>query len=199
MCIRDSGRPAHRHVDPLGLTAGNGVEVAESVEVLAGGGPQDVVDLTVALAREMLEGAGVTDVDPADALADGRAMDVWRRMIEAQGGDPDAPMPEAKESQEVLADADGVLTRLDALAVGVAAWRLGAGRARKEDPVQAAAGVVLHAKPGEEVKKGQPLLTLHTDEAQRLGRATEALEGAWAIGTADQVETADSIVIDRVS
>ncbi|OLT45091.1 thymidine phosphorylase [Serinicoccus sp. CNJ-927] len=184
---------------PLGLTAGNGVEVAESVEVLAGGGPQDVVDLTVALAREMLEGAGVTDVDPADALADGRAMDVWRRMIEAQGGDPDAPMPEAKESQEVLADADGVLTRLDALAVGVAAWRLGAGRARKEDPVQAAAGVVLHAKPGEEVKKGQPLMTLHTDEEQRLGRATEALEGAWAIGTADQVETADSIVIDRVS
>ncbi|OLT17234.1 thymidine phosphorylase [Serinicoccus sp. CUA-874] len=184
---------------PLGLTAGNGVEVAESVEVLAGGGPQDVVDLTVALAREMLEGAGVTDVDPADALADGRAMDVWRRMIEAQGGDPDAPMPEAKESQEVLADADGVLTRLDALAVGVAAWRLGAGRARKEDPVQAAAGVVLHAKPGEEVKKGQPLLTLHTDEEQRLGRATEALEGSWAIGTADQVETADSIVIDRVS
>ncbi|WP_022924972.1 thymidine phosphorylase [Serinicoccus marinus] len=184
---------------PLGLTAGNGVEVAESVEVLAGGGPQDVVDLTVALAREMLEGAGVTDVDPADALADGRAMDVWRRMIEAQGGDPDAPMPEAKESQEVLADADGVLTRLDALAVGVAAWRLGAGRARKEDPVQAAAGVVLHAKPGEEVKKGQPLMTLHTDEEQRLGRATEALEGSWAIGTADQVETADSIVIDRVS
>ncbi|WP_281965886.1 thymidine phosphorylase [Serinicoccus marinus] len=184
---------------PLGLTAGNGVEVAESVEVLAGGGPQDVVDLTVALAREMLEGAGVTDVDPADALADGRAMDVWRRMIEAQGGDPDAPMPEAKESQEVLADADGVLTRLDALAVGVAAWRLGAGRARKEDPVQAAAGVVLHAKPGDEVKKGQPLMTLHTDEEQRLGRATEALEGSWAIGTADQVETADSIVIDRVS
>ena len=184
---------------PLGLTAGNGVEVAESVEVLAGGGPQDVVDLTVALAREMLEGAGVTDVDPADALADGRAMDVWRRMIEAQGGDPDAPMPKAKGSQEVLADADGVLTRLDALAVGVAAWRLGAGRARNEDPVQAAAGVVLHAKPGEEVKKGQPLMTLHTDEEQRLGRATEALEGSWAIGTADQVETADSIVIDRVS
>ncbi|WP_151526178.1 thymidine phosphorylase [Serinicoccus kebangsaanensis] len=183
---------------PLGLTAGNGLEVAESVEVLAGGGPQDVVDLTVALAREMLEGAGVTEVDPAEALADGRAMDVWRRMIEAQGGDPDAPMPESKESQQVVADADGVLTRLDALAVGVAAWRLGAGRARKEDPVQAAAGVVMHAKPGDEVTKGQPLMTLHTDEEQRLGRATEALEGSWTIGTADEVETADSIVIDRV-
>ncbi|GAA4882834.1 thymidine phosphorylase [Serinicoccus chungangensis] len=183
---------------PLGLTAGNGVEVAESVEVLAGGGPKDVVDLTVALAREMLQGAGVTDVDPADALADGRAMDVWRRMIAAQGGDPDASMPESQESQEVLADADGVLTRLDALAVGVAAWRLGAGRARKEDPVQAAAGVVLHAKPGDEVRKGQPLMTLHTDDAGRLERATAALDGAWAVGSADEVETADSIVIDRV-
>ena len=183
---------------PLGLTAGNGVEVAESVEVLAGGGPKDVVDLTVALAREMLQGAGVTDVDPADALADGRAMDVWRRMIAAQGGDPDASMPESQESQEVLADADGVLTRLDALAVGVAAWRLGAGRARKEDPVQAAAGVVLHAKPGDEVRKGQPLMTLHTDDAGRIERATAALDGAWTVGSADEVETADSIVIDRV-
>ncbi len=184
---------------PLGLTAGNGIEVAESVEVLAGGGPQDVVDLTVALAREMLSGAGVTDVDPADALADGRAMDVWRRMIQAQGGDPDAPMPEPKESQEVVADADGVLTRLDALSVGVAAWRLGAGRARKEDPVQAAAGVVMHAKPGDEVRKGQPLMTLHTDEAHRIERAADALEGSWAIGSAGDVETAGSIVIDRVS
>ncbi|WP_298890468.1 thymidine phosphorylase [uncultured Serinicoccus sp.] len=184
---------------PLGLTAGNGVEVAESVEVLAGGGPQDVVDLTVALAREMLQGAGVSDVDPADALADGRAMDVWRRMIAAQGGDPDAPMPESKESQEIVADADGVLTRLDALAVGVAAWRLGAGRARKEDPVQAAAGVVMHAKPGDEVRQGQPLLTLHTDDAGRIERAAAALDGAWAVGSADEVETADSIVIDRVS
>ncbi|KUG59317.1 pyrimidine-nucleoside phosphorylase [Serinicoccus chungangensis] len=183
---------------PLGLTAGNGVEVAESVEVLAGGGPQDVVDLTVALAREMLQGAGVSDVDPADALADGRAMDVWRRMIAAQGGDPDAPMPESRESHEVVADADGVLTRLDALAVGVAAWRLGAGRARKEDPVQAAAGVVMHAKPGDEVRRGQPLLTLHTDDAGRIERATAALDGAWAVGSADEVETADSIVIDRV-
>ncbi|WP_298750509.1 thymidine phosphorylase [uncultured Serinicoccus sp.] len=184
---------------PLGLTAGNGVEVAESVEVLAGGGPQDVVDLTVALAREMLQGAGVSDVDPADALADGRAMDVWRRMIAAQGGDPDAPMPESTESHEVVADADGVLTRLDALAVGVAAWRLGAGRARKEDPVQAAAGVVMHAKPGDEVRRGQPLLTLHTDDANRIERAAAALDGAWAIGSADEVETAESIVIDRVS
>jgi len=184
---------------PLGLTAGNGIEVAESVEVLAGGGPQDVVDLTVALAREMLSGAGVTDVDPADALADGRAMDVWRRMIQAQGGDPDAPMPESKESQEVVADADGVLTRLDALSVGVAAWRLGAGRARKEDPVQAAAGVVMHAKPGDEVRKGQPLMTLHTDEAHRIERAAATLEGSWAIGSVGGVETAGSIVIDRVS
>ena len=127
---------------PLGLTAGNAIEVAESVEVLAGGGPADVVELTVALAREMLAGAGVDDVDPADKLADGSAMDVWKAMIRAQDGDPDAELPTARESHVVTAASSGVLTRLDAMAVGMAAWRLGAGRARKEDPVQAGAGVV---------------------------------------------------------
>ncbi|MGA7688456.1 MAG: thymidine phosphorylase, partial [Jiangellales bacterium] len=133
---------------PLGLTAGNALEVAESVEVLAGGGPPDVVDLTVALAREMLGAAGIDDVNPVDRLADGSAMDVWRRMVSAQGGDPDAALPVARESEAVLAAADGVLVSLDAMAVGVAAWRLGAGRSRKEDPVSPGAGVVMHAKPG---------------------------------------------------
>src|SRR5690606_37056070 len=134
---------------PLGRGIGNGLEVAESVEVLAGGGPADVVELTVTLAREMLAGAGVTDVDSADALRDGRAMDVWRRMIEAQGGDADADMPVAPHVEEVKATDDGVITRVDALGVGIAAWRLGAGRARKEDPVQASAGVLLHKTLGE--------------------------------------------------
>ena len=133
---------------PLGPTAGNALEVAESVEVLAGGGPADVVELTVALAAEMLAGAGITGVDPADALADGRAMDVWRAMISAQGGDPDAALPVAAERHVVTAPATGVLTRLDAYAVGVAAWRLGAGRARKEDPVSAGAGVVCTPSQG---------------------------------------------------
>ncbi len=186
---------------PLGLTAGNGLEVRESVEVLAGGGPQDVVDLTVALAVEMLAGAGrPQDEDEVRAaLADGRAMDVWRRMISAQGGDPDAELPTARETETVLADADGVLTALDAYAVGLAAWRLGAGRARKEDPVQAAAGIELHAKPGDEVRAGQPLMTLHTDTPERFGRAREALEGAWGIG-GDAAGAADrSVVIDRIS
>ncbi|MFC6422620.1 thymidine phosphorylase [Ornithinimicrobium tianjinense] len=184
---------------PLGLTAGNGLEVQESVEVLAGGGPADVVELTLALAREMLAGAGRGDVDPADALADGRAMDVWRRMIAAQGGDPDAPLPVAKDTHVVTAPADGVLTRLDALAVGVAAWRLGAGRARKEDPVQAAAGVQMHAKPGDPVRAGQPLLTLHTDEPDRFARALEALEGGYAVGSASEVEAPAQVVIDRIA
>ncbi|MGO0576614.1 thymidine phosphorylase [Ornithinimicrobium panacihumi] len=182
---------------PLGLTAGNGLEVRESVEVLQGGGPADVVELTVALAREMLQGAGVTDVDPADALQDGRAYDVWRKMIQAQDGDPDAPMPTAKETQEVVADADGVLTELDAMAVGVSAWRLGAGRARKEDPVQAAAGIELHAKPGDEVKKGQKLMTLHTDTPERFERALAALEDGWKIGGEPVGPT--QIVIDRIA
>ena len=168
---------------PLGLTAGNALEVREAVEVLAGGGPADVVELTVTLAREMLAAVGLDGgKDPADALRDGTAMDTWRRMVAAQGGDPDAPLPAARETHTVTAPASGVLQRLDAYAVGVAAWRLGAGRARKEDPVQAVAGVELHAKPGDRVAAGAPLLTLHTDEPERFERALAALDGAWEVG-----------------
>jgi thymidine phosphorylase len=184
---------------PLGLTAGNALEVRESVEVLAGGGPEDVVELTIALAREMLAGAGREDVDPADALRDGRAMDAWRRMIGAQGGDPDAPLPEAKESHEVLAPADGVLTTLDALKVGVAAWRLGAGRARKEDPVQAGAGVEMHAKPGAVVRSGEKLLTLHTDIPERFERALEALDGAFTVAPEGSRPDLLPLVIEKIS
>jgi len=180
---------------PLGLTAGNALEVAESVEVLAGGGPADVVELTLALAREMLAGAGCSDVDPADALADGRAMDAWKAMIRAQGGDPSAPLPVARETHVVAAPATGVLTRLDAMAVGLAAWRLGAGRARKEDPVQAGAGVVWHARPGDQVTAGAPLLTLHTDEPERFERALAALEGGYDIGT---TYAPSPLLIDRI-
>ena len=181
---------------PLGLTAGNACEVAESVEVLAGGGPSDVVELTLALAREMLAAAGKTDVDPADVLASGAAMDVWRRMISAQGGDPDAPLPVAKETQVVTAPASGTLTRLDAYSVGVAAWRLGAGRSRPGEQVQAAAGVVMHAKPGDTVTAGQPLLTLHTDTPERFERAAAALEGSYDIGAS--IQRPLGVVIDRI-
>ncbi|MGZ4540387.1 MAG: thymidine phosphorylase [Blastococcus sp.] len=180
---------------PLGRSAGNAVEVAEAVEVLAGGGPSDVVELTLALAREMLAGAGREDVDPAAALADGRAMDVWRRMIAAQGGDPDAPLPRPAETHVVNAPATGTLTRLDAFSLGVAAWRLGAGRARKEDPVSAAAGVVWTAGVGDRVTAGQPLLELHTDDPARIERALEALEGAVGIDTADEPLP---LVLDRI-
>ncbi len=183
---------------PLGLTAGNGLEVAESVDVLAGGGPADVVELTVALAREMLAGAGRDDVDPADRLADGSAMDSWKAMIRAQGGDPDADLTTAREQHVVTAPAAGVLTRLDAMAVGMAAWRLGAGRARKEDPVQAGAGVVWHARPGDTVTEGQPLLTLHTDEPARFERALASLEGGYDVAPAGTAYTPSPLVIDRI-
>jgi len=181
---------------PLGLTAGNALEVRESLEVLAGGGPADVVELTVALAREMLTAAGKPDADPAAALADGRAMDAWRRMIEAQGGDADAELPVAQHTEQILAPADGTLSRLDAYAVGIAAWRLGAGRARKEDPVQAGAGVELHAKPGDTVREGQPLMTLHTDTPERFARATEAL--ADAVDVTHGAYQPTPLVIDRI-
>ena len=182
---------------PLGLTAGNALEVAESVDVLAGGGPADVVELTLALAREMLAGAGRARRRPAEKLADGSAMDSWRAMIAAQGGDPDAPLPTARESHVVAAPASGTLTRLDAMAVGLAAWRLGAGRARKEDAVQAGAGVVWHARPGDDVREGEPLLTLLTDEPERFDRALEALEGGYDIGDRASY-TPQDLVIDRV-
>ncbi len=182
---------------PLGLTAGNALEVRESVEVLAGGGPDDVVELTLALAGEMLSAAGV-DADPAERLRDGSAMDVWRAMIAAQGGDASAELPRARERSVVSAESEGVLTRLDALAVGVAAWRLGAGRARKEDPVQAGAGVEMHAKPGDDVSKGQPLLSLHTDEPERFERAVAALQGAVEITSGDPAYDPTPLVLDRV-
>jgi len=183
---------------PLGLTAGNALEVRESVEVLAGGGPPDVVALTLALAREMLAAAGKPDVDPAPALADGRAMDTWRRMIAAQGGDPDAPLPVARHTEQVLAPADGVLVRLDALAVGVAAWRLGAGRARRDEDVQAGAGVEMHAKPGAVVRAGEPLMTLHTDTPERFERAKDALGDAVTIAPEGDRAAVGPVVIERV-
>ncbi|GJF29625.1 thymidine phosphorylase [Kitasatospora sp. NE20-6] len=184
---------------PLGLTAGNALEVRESVEVLAGGGPADVVELTLALAREMLDAAGVRGKDPADALRDGSAMDHWRRMISAQGGDVDAPLPVAREQHVVTAPASGVLTELDAYAVGVCAWRLGAGRARKEDPVQAGAGVEMHAKPGDTVTAGQPLLTLHTDTPERFDYAIEALKDGIGVAPAGTAFTPAPIVLDRIA
>ncbi|WP_116947133.1 thymidine phosphorylase [Jiangella endophytica] len=184
---------------PLGLTAGNALEVRESVEVLDGGGPDDVVELTVTLAREMLAAAGLSGgKDPADALKDGSAMDVWRRMIAAQGGDPSAPLPTARETQTVLAPASGVLAQLDAYQVGVAAWRLGAGRARKDESVQAGAGVELHAKPGAVVRAGEPLLTLHTDEPARFDRALEALDGGYLIAPEGSRPDLPALVIDRI-
>ncbi|MFD6226793.1 thymidine phosphorylase [Streptomyces sp. NPDC060232] len=184
---------------PLGLTAGNALEVRESVEVLAGGGPADVVELTIALAKEMLDAAGIKDADPAKALADGSAMDHWRRMIAAQGGDPDAALPVAREQHVVTAPESGVLTRLDAYGVGVGAWRLGAGRARKEDPVQAGAGIELHAKPGDTVTAGQPLMTLHTDTPEKFDYALAALDGSFDIAAAGTAFTATPIVLDRIA
>ena len=182
---------------PLGRTVGNALEVREAVEVLSGGGPSDVVELTVRLAREMLEAAGVrAGPDPVEVLRNGRAMDVWRRMITAQGGDPRAPLPVAAHRDVVVATASGTVTALDALAVGTAAWRLGAGRARKEDAVSFGAGIELHAAPGDTVAAGQQLMTLHADDPVRFARAREALAGAMAFDTEHRVLP---LVLEKVS
>ncbi|PPH03808.1 thymidine phosphorylase [Rathayibacter sp. AY1F6] len=185
---------------PLGLAIGNANEVRESVEVLAGGGPSDVRELTLALAREMLALAGQPDADVERALDGGAAMDTWRAVIRAQGGDPDAALPEARETHVVVAERDGVLVEQQALPFGIAAWRLGAGRARQSDAVQHAAGIDLHAKPGDRVRAGRPLLTLSADEPERFARALEALAGAYRIGDdGDEVLDGGPLVAERVS
>ena len=167
---------------PLGLTAGNALEVRESIEVLSGGGPEDVVKLTVLLAQEMLNLVGIKGADPAAALKNGKAMDVWRAMISSQGGDPDAKLPVAKENTVVRADKDGTILSMDAMKVGMAAWRLGAGRSRQGEKVQAGAGIEIHAKPGEHIKAGSTLYTLHTDVAATFTRALESLKDSVEIG-----------------
>lgn len=182
---------------PLGLTVGNALEVRESIEVLAGGGPSDVVELTLLLAREMIELAGIRGKDPEVALKDGSAMDVWRRMISAQGGNPDAPLPVARENQQYVATQSGRMVGMDAMKVGVAAWRLGAGRSRQGEKVQAGAGIELHAKPGDEITTGQLLMTLHTDEPERFPRALEALEGAVSIVAGGAVKRLP-LVVERI-
>lgn len=184
---------------PLGLTIGNANEVRESVEVLAGGGPADVRELTVELAREMLALAGQPDADVEAALDNGQAMDAWRRMIIAQDGDPDAPLAVARETHTVLASSSGVLTRMEALPFGIGAWRLGAGRARAEDPVIFAAGIDLHAKPGDMVVAGQPLFTLSADDAARFERALEAVEGAWEIEEGGTAQTGGPLILEKIT
>jgi len=181
---------------PLGRAVGNALEVEESVATLAGQGPPDLAEVTLALAREMLALAGI-EADPAAALADGSALTRYREMIAAQGGDPDAPLPVAPHTRTVAAPATGFLVRLDARAVGNAAWRLGAGRARKEDPVSAAAGVLCRAKPGDWVEEEQPLLELRADDESRFDAALAALGNAIEIGPQGPEEIAT--VIDRIT
>ncbi len=182
---------------PLGLTAGNALEVRESVEVLAGGGPADVVELTLILAREMLDAAQIKGKDPETALKDGSAMDHWRRMVRAQGGDPDGKLPVARERKIISATDSGVISSMHALSVGIAAWRLGAGRGRQGEQVQAGAGIEIHAKPGQSVNAGDPLFTLHTDEPNRFERAEAALKDAVKIG--DSLAERLPLVVTRIS
>ncbi|CAB0916572.1 thymidine phosphorylase [Corynebacterium diphtheriae] len=181
---------------PLGKKIGNSLEIEETVEVLAGGGPEDVVKLTCELARNMLEMAGIHDADVEERLKDGRAMDVWKRMVRAQGGDPEAPMARAEHTHEVVADRDGYLMELDALALGVGSWRLGAGRARKEDSVQLTAGIEIHADLGQKVVKGQKLLTLHTETPDKFDRALESIIPGIVIG--DEQPAERQIILDRI-
>ena len=182
---------------PLGATVGNALEVAESLDVLAGGGPPDVVELTLRLASEMLELAGIDDRDPAQTLRDGTAMDRFRRLVEAQGGDLSVPLPIGSCSETVTADRGGTMGDIDAMAVGLATWRLGAGRSRPGEPVQFGAGVEIHRRPGEPVTAGEPLFTLYTDTPDRFGAAIAELDGGW--GVRDTPPVSRPLIIDRIT
>ncbi|WP_275572177.1 thymidine phosphorylase [Mycolicibacterium vanbaalenii] len=182
---------------PLGRTVGNAVEVAESLEVLAGGGPDDVVELTLALAREMCDAAGLDGVDPAETLRDGTAMDRFRALVAAQGGDPDAALPLGAHSETVNAPRGGTMGDIDAMAVGLAVWRLGAGRSAPGEQVQFGAGMRIHRRPGEPVAAGEPLFTLYTDTPERLAGAVSELDGAWSVG--DEPPARRPLIIDRIT
>lgn len=181
---------------PLGATVGNALEVAESLEVLAGGGPPDVVELTLRLASEMLELAGIDDRDPADTLRDGTAMDRFRRLIAAQGGDLSVPLPIAGQAETVIAPRGGTMGDIDAMAVGLGAWRLGAGRSRPGERVQLGAGIRIHRRPGEPVTAGEPLFTLYTDTPDRFGAALAELDGGWSVD--DTAPASRPLIIDRI-
>jgi thymidine phosphorylase len=186
---------------PLGATVGNALEVAESLEVLAGGGPPDVVELTLRLAAEMLETAGLDDRDPAQTLRDGTAMDRFRRLVAAQGGDLSVPLPIGSCTETVTAGRGGTMGDIDAMAVGLATWRLGAGRSRPGEPVQPGAGIRIHRRPGEPVAAGEPLFTLYTDTAERFGAAMAELDGGFSVGDAPPVPSPVSrpLIIDRIA
>jgi thymidine phosphorylase len=184
---------------PLGLTAGNALEIRETLEVLAGGGPSDVIELTLLLANEMLDAVGIKPkVSPEEVLKNGMAMDVWRKMIAAQGGDNDAPLPVAKETMEIKATSSGKLLTLDAMKVGIAAWRLGAGRQKQGEVLQLGSGIEIHAKPGDLVTKDQTILTLHTDDVARFERAIDALTGGFSIGGKDDEVKRLPLVVERI-
>ena len=183
---------------PLGATVGNALEVAESLDVLAGGGPPDVVELTLRLAAEMLELAGIDDRDPADTLRDGSAMDRFRRLIAAQGGDLSVPLPLGRHAETVTAPRGGTMGDIDAMAVGLGAWRLGAGRSRPGERVQSGAGIRIHRRPGEPVTAGEPLFTLYTDTPERFGTALAELDGGWTIDGGAAGIQSRPLIIDRI-
>jgi thymidine phosphorylase len=180
--------------NPLGRAAGNALEVQQAIEVLNGGGPKDVVDLTVELATQMLDLVGISNVDVAANLNNGKAAAKWEAMIKAQGGDLSQPLATARHTQQLMAESTGVVTEFDALAVGIAAWRLGAGRSRKEDTVQAAAGVTWNFELGQQVNAGDPIITLHSDDESRFELALAALKDAVKIEPGAIVKKPDLIL-----
>jgi pyrimidine-nucleoside phosphorylase len=168
---------------PLGRCIGNALEVEEALETLSGGGDEELRSVSVAVAREMCVLAGVAP-DPADALAGGAGRERFERMLRAQGGRLEEPLPRAAAQASLLADADGWVSGIDALEVGMTCLELGVGRMKKEDQIDPGAGVVIEAAPGSEVRRGDVLATVHARSPELCVHAIERLRTAWRLSTA---------------
>jgi thymidine phosphorylase len=189
---------------PLGHAVGNALEVKEAVATIRGEGPEDFTELVLAACSRLLSLSDLgIDLEEGRqrarrAMADGSAHETYERWIRAQGGDPDLErLPDASVVREVVAPSDGVVTGLQALAIGIAALELGAGRHTKEDVVDHAVGVVCRAKRGDGVEKGQVLAEVHARDEQSARRGVDAVQAAYELGS--EPPHLQRIVLDVVS
>ena len=166
--------------NPLGNSVGNALEVKEALDALAGEGDEELLDVSLQVAREMCRLAGVS-TDPEQVLRSGAGRQKFESMLTAQGGRLDKGLPVAAAQQPVRAPADGYVESVDALAVGYASLELGAGRVRKDDRVDPAAGLVIEAQVGARVRAGDPLVVVHARSDQLVHRVTPRLQQAWRL------------------
>lgn len=166
--------------NPLGDSVGNALEVQEALDALTGSGNQELIDVSVTVAREMCRLADI-DADPGARIGDGSARAKFEQMLAAQGGHLEQGLPSAKVQVELTATIGGHVEAIDALEVGLSNLELGAGRLKKEDPIDHAAGIVIRAHVGDQVAAGDSLANIHARDRETIDRVTDRLRAAWRI------------------